>query len=122
MEEAIVAYFTGKPRSFEIFKVVHDRVRSFGPFDVTVKSQISFGVERNFAWFWLYNVTKKDPNGILHTSVRLDRNIDDPHVRNIEQISRNRWNHQVVIRTMADARSRWLSRLMEAAYEFGSTV
>jgi hypothetical protein len=89
MEKAIAVHFDGKPDSFEIFKAVYEQVRSLGSFDVMVKSQISFEVNRKFAWFWLYNVTQRNPNGIVHTMLRVDRRIDDPHVRNIDQISKN---------------------------------
>ncbi len=121
MDKAIAAYFVGKPDSFEIFKTVYEQVRSFGSFDVTVRSQISFGIHRKFAWFWLYNVTRKNPNGIPHMMLRVDRKIGDPHIRNIEQIGKNRWNHQVVVRTLRDAQSKWLHRLLKGAYEFGSS-
>lgn len=121
MDKVIAAYFVGKPDSFEIFKAVYEQVRSLGPFDVTVRSQISFGVNRKFAWFWLYNVTRKNPNGILHMMLRVDRKIGDPHIRNIEQIGKNRWNHQVVVRTLRDAQSKWLHQLLKGAYEFGNS-
>jgi hypothetical protein len=121
MDKAIADYFVGKPDSFEIFKAVYEQVRSFGWLDVTVGSQISFGVKRKFAWFWLYNVTRKNPNGILHMMLRVDRKIGDPHIRNIEQIGKNRWNHQVVVRTLRDAQSKWLHQLLKGAYEFGSS-
>ena len=120
MNEAIKQYFDGKPQTYEIFKAVHDYLNALGPLQVAVASQISFAVNRKFAWFWLYNVTESNPNGILHAMLRVDRKIDDSHVRNIEQISKNRWNHQVVIRTLRDAQSKWLYRILKAAYEFGS--
>lgn len=120
MDEAIAVYFEGKPESFEIFKAVYEQVRSLGSFDVSVKSQISFGVKRKFAWFWLYNVTQKDPNGILHLMLCIERGIDDPHVRSLNQIGKDRWNHQIVIRELEDASSQWLRSLMKAAYSFGS--
>lgn len=119
MDEDIVAYFEGKPDAYEIFKAVLARVRALGSFDVTVASQISLGVDRKFAWFWLYNITQKNPSGILHVMLRIDRRVDDPHVRHIEQVSKNRWNHQIVLRTPDDAQSRWLGDLLEAAFGFG---
>jgi hypothetical protein len=119
MDEMIVAFFDGKPVSFEIFKIVYERARSLGPFEVIVKSQISFGVDRKFAWFWLYNVTQKNPNGVLHAMLCADRRIGDPHVRGVNQIGTSRWNHQIVVRTSRDAQSKWLLRLLHAAYEFG---
>lgn len=120
MDEIVRAYFDGKPASFAIFEIVYERARSLGPFEVGVKSQISFGAERKFVWFWLYNVTQKNPNGILHTMLSADRKIGDPHVRAVDQIGKNRWNHQIVIHTARDAQSKWLLRLLQAAYEFGS--
>jgi hypothetical protein len=120
VDRGIASYFEGKPLSYEHFKAIYQKVRSLGNFDVTVKSQISFSVNRKFAWFWLYNVTKANPNGVLHVMLCLDRPVEDRHVRDISQISRNRWNHQIVIRTLRDANSEWLRKLLEAAYSFGS--
>ncbi len=120
MEEAVERYFEGKPATFEIFEAVREETEAVGPFEVSVRSQISFGVHRKFAWFWLYNVTQKNPNGILHTMLRIDERIDDPHVRNVARVSTNRWNHQIVVRSLEDARSDWLRRFLGAAYSFGS--
>lgn len=121
MEEEIEAYFEGKPDTFKIFNAVYEQLHSIGSFDVSVKSQISFSVNRKFAWFWLYNITQTNPSGIFHMMLRVDRKIDDPHVRNIDQVSKNRWNHQIVIRTLNDAESQWLRALLEAAYQYGSS-
>jgi hypothetical protein len=41
-------------------------------------------------------------------------------VREINQISKNRWNHQIVVRTVDEARSVWLGELIAAAYQYGS--
>ena len=120
MDDRIEAYFEGKPKTYEIFTVVYDHLQTLGPLEVDVRSQIALSLERQFAWFWLYNVTRKNPNGILHTSLRMDERIDDPHIRAITQISKNRWNHQVVILTVEDANSAWMRRLLEAAYRFGA--
>lgn len=113
-------YFEGKPETHEVYEIVEARIRDLGPFETTVKSQISFGVNRKFAWFWLYNVTRKNPSGILHLMLALDHEVDDVHVRDVSQVSRNRWNHQIVIRTRDDAGSEWLGDLLEAAYDYGS--
>lgn len=113
-------YFKGKPETYEIYKAIEKRLAALGPSEVTVKSQISFGANRKFAWFWLYNVTRKNPNGILHIMLAIDHKVDDSHVRDISQISNNRWNHQIVIRTLEDAKSDWLGRLLREAYSYGS--
>ena len=120
MQGAIEAFFEGRPDSYEIFTAIRDQIQAFGLSEITVASQISFGVKRKFAWFWLYNVTKKDPNGIPHLMLRMDKKMDDSHVRNIEQVSANRWNHQIVVPTLSDAESAWLRELLRAAYDLGS--
>lgn len=116
----IDAYFDGKPVTHQIYREVEKRIRRLGPAERTIKTQISFGVNRKFAWVWLYNVTRKNPNGILHLTLALDHDAEDPHVRDISQVSKNRWNHQIVIRTLDDARSDWLGELLEHAYRYGA--
>lgn len=113
-------YFDGKPESHAIFRALNDRIDALGPSETTVGSQISFGANRKFAWFWLYNVTKKNPDGIPHLMLAIDQKIDDSHIRDISQIGANRWNHQIVIRTMDDARSDWLDILLQRAYDYGN--
>lgn len=113
-------YFEGKPETYEIYKAIEKRIAALGPNEITVKSQISFGANRKFAWFWLYNVTRKDPNGIPHIMLAIDHRVDDSHVRDISHISNHRWNHQIVIRTLDDAKSDWLGRLLREAYSYGS--
>ena len=109
-------YFEDKPDSLEIFDSVAETINSFGTSDLSVKSQISWGRARKFAWFWLYNVTKKNPDGVPHLMLALDRKVDSDHIRNVEQTGKQRWNHQIVLRTLDDARSEWLADLLEEAY------
>ena len=75
---------------------------------------------RKFAWFWLYNVTKKNPNGVPHLMLALDHDLGSHHVREVAQVGKSRWNHQIVLRTLADARSDWLGDLLDNAYRYGS--
>jgi Domain of unknown function (DUF5655) len=120
MNSSIDRYFDGKPEALRIFRAIEAQVSAFGPSRIEVASQIAFGVKRKFAWIWLYNVTQKNPNGILHLMLAVDEKIDDPHVRNFNQVSANRWNHQIIVRTLEDAQSDWLRLLIERAYRFGS--
>ncbi len=46
--------------------------------------------------------------------------VDSDHVRNIEQIGKRRWNHQIVVRTLEDARSEWLAKLIRLAFDYGA--
>ena len=115
----IEAYFEGKPRSLEVFGVIAERIEALGPSEVTVASQISFGLRRKFAWFWLYNVTEKDPNGVPHLMLALDHPVDSDRIRDVSQVGKRRWNHQIVVRSKDDASSRWLGDLLVEAYEYG---
>jgi hypothetical protein len=119
-EQTIDKYFADKPRSRQVFDAARATIEEAGPFTMTVQTQISFGNDRKFAWFWLYNVTKKDPNGVLHLMLAIDEPVDSSHVRNVEQISKARWNHQIVLRTVADAESAWLRDLVERAYRYST--
>lgn len=113
-------YFEGKPDSRAIFGAIADATEQHGPFDIAVTAQISFERKRKFAWFWLYNVTKKNPDGIPHLMLAIDHPVDTAHVRNVEQISEHRWNHQIVIRSLDDANSAWLAELIGLAHGYGA--
>lgn len=115
----VEAYFEGKPRSLEVFRIIADRIGALGPSEVTVASQISFGRRRKFAWFWLYNVTAKDPNGVPHLMLALDHPVETDRIRNVSQVGKSRWNHQIVVRSEADAASTWLGDLLAEAYDYG---
>lgn len=112
-------YFTDRPESREIFDIVAGAIEQLGDARITVASQISFGRKRKFAWFWLYNVTSRNPNGVPHLMLALDHERPSDHVRSVTRIGANRWNHQIVLRSTADARSSWLAELLSFAYEYG---
>ena len=112
-------YFEGRPESRQIFDILADRIEELGGAQVRIGKQISFGRQRKFAWFWLYNVTKKNPNGVPHLMLALDHEKPSKHVRDVSQVGKHRWNHQIVVRTESDARSRWLGPYLALAYEYG---
>jgi hypothetical protein len=116
---SIDGFFEGKSDSRAIFDTVAGRISACGPSEIEVKTQISFGANRKFAWFWLYNVTKKNPSGVPHLMLALDHPVEDPHVREITQVGNRRWNHQIVIRTEREAGGGWLGDLIEMAYDYG---
>jgi hypothetical protein len=117
-ERQVDAYFAGKPQSRQVFDAARRTIEAAGPATMTVRTQISFGNDRKFAWFWLYNVTKKDPNGVLHLMLAIDEAVESSHVRNVEQVSNARWNHQIVLPIVADAESAWLRDLVSRAYRY----
>jgi hypothetical protein len=117
-ERQVDACFAGKPQSRQVFDAARRTIEAAGPATMTVRTQISFGNDRKFAWFWLYNVTKKDPNGVLHLMLAIDEAVESSHVRNVEQVSNARWNHQIVLPIVADAESAWLRDLVSRAYRY----
>lgn len=69
----IDGFFRDKPATREIFDVLKARIDAATPNSVEVSSQLSFAARRRFAWVWLYNVAAKNPSGVLHLMLRLDR-------------------------------------------------
>ena len=116
---SIENYFDGKSSSLKVYTIIADRIAAFGPSEVDLKTQISWGRSRKFAWFWLYNVTKKNPDGVPHLMLALDHEVDSDHVRSVEQMGKHRWNLQIVLRSADDARSEWLTELLHQAYDYG---
>jgi hypothetical protein len=112
-------YFEDRPESRRIFDILADRIEDFGGAEITIGKQISFGRQRKFAWFWLYNVTITNPNGVPHLLLALDQEKPGEHVRDVSKVGRHRWNHQIVVRTESDARSQWLGQYLALAYEYG---
>lgn len=112
-------YFEGRPESARIFDILANRIEKLGGAEITVASQISFGRRRKFAWFWLYNVTKKNPNGVPQLMLALDHERPSEHTRLVTQAGNQRWNHQIMVRSDDDARSGWLGELLTLAYEYG---
>lgn len=116
--QSIDEFFDNKPGSRQVFDAARATIEAAGPATMTVHTQISFGNARKFAWFWLYNVTKKDPNGVPHLMLAIAEPIDSKHVRNVEQVSKARWNHQIVLRTVSEAESAWLRDLVRRAHRY----
>lgn len=112
-------YFEGRPESRRIFDNLAERIDALGDAEMTIGSQISFGRRRKFAWFWLYNATKENPDGVPHVMLALDHERNSAHVRDVSRIGKHRWNHQIVIRTEVDARSKWFGDYLSRAFEYG---
>ena len=92
-------------------------VISLGSAEKHLTAQVSFSVNRKFLWIWVY---EKTSDGTLFLNVRLDRPLEDPHFHRVGQISANRWNHHVVVKTMEAAQSDWLRDLIRAGHEFAA--
>jgi hypothetical protein len=119
-DEKISTFFADKPSSYEIFKVLRERIEVQGECEISVASQISFGVKRKFAWIWLYNVTSAHPEGMVQIMLALDKKMDGPPVYRVTQIGPRRWNHLVVVHSLDEAKDSRLTALLQAAYVYGS--
>lgn len=109
--------FSGKPTTAAMYTTIESYVMSLGSATKHLTAQVSFSVNRKFLWIWAY---EKTSDGTLFLNVRLDRPMEDPHFHRVSQISANRWNHHVVVKTMEDAQSDWLRDLIRTGYEFAA--
>lgn len=109
--------FTTKPKTHDYFMTISQYVESLGESTKEVKAQVSYGVRRKFIWFWAYD---KTPDGTLYMTVRLDRRMDDPLFHYVNQVSTNRYNHHIEVKSKEIANSDALRRLVRAGYEFAS--
>ena len=107
--------FTTKPVTRSFYEAIDAYVRSLGPCEREVRAQVSYGGRRKFLWMWAY---EKTPDGTLYLTVCLDRALEDSRFHYVKQVSTNRWNHHVVVKSEGIAASGWLHRLIRAGYEF----
>ncbi len=111
----MISDFSGKPATNAYAAAIAAYVVSLGQVTREAKAQVSFAVKRKFLWLWAY---EKTPDGTLYLNVTLDRELSDPHCHSVTQVSKNRWNHHVVVKSEAAATSEWLKGLIFAGYEF----
>lgn len=113
----MIGDFSGKPVSATMYAVIESYVVSLGAVTKHLTAQVSFSVNRKFLWIWAY---EKTGDGTLFLNVRLDRPVEDPHFHRVDQVSANRWNHHVVVKTMEATQSDWLRDLIRAGHEFAA--
>lgn len=111
----MISDFTGKPTTESFYTAIAEYTASLGPVTRETKAQVSFSVNRKFLWLWAY---EKTTDGTLYLNVTLDQELDDPHFHNVSQVSKNRWNHHVEVKSDATANSKWLRDLIRQGYEF----
>lgn len=111
----MIGDFAGKPTTQSFSIAIAEYTAPLGPETKDVKAQLSFSVNRKFLWPWAY---EKTTDGTLYLNVTLDRKVDDPHFSNVSQVSKNRWNHHVEVKSETTANSDWLRDLISQGYEF----
>lgn len=117
VDTKMTADFSTKPRTMELAKKVTALTGSLGPSRQETKAQVSFAGKRKFLWMWTYGHTA---DGTLYVTVCVDREIDDPNFHYTKQVSPNRWNHHVVVRSAEQIESTWFKTLVEAGYAFSN--
>ncbi|MCQ9385555.1 DUF5655 domain-containing protein [Brevibacterium moorei] len=113
----MIGEFGEMPRTQGFAAAIEEYTKSLGGVESELKAQLSFSVKRKFLWLWAYQQTA---DGTLYLNVTLDRKKDDPHFHDVTQVSKNRWNHHVVVKSEESATSDWLRSLIEDGHEFGA--
>lgn len=111
----MISDFSDKPKTDSFYQAIDAYVMSLGTVERSFRAQVSYGVNRKFLWLWAYERTG---DGTLYLNVTLDRQIGDEHIHKVAQVSPNRWNHHVVVKSMATATSQWLQDLISEGYTF----
>ena len=113
----MIGRFSGKPERATMYTADESYAMSHGAVTKHLTAQVSFSVNRKFLWVWAYERTG---DGTLFLNVRLDRPVEDPRFHRVDQVSANRWNHHVVVKTMEAEQSDWLKDLIRAGHEFAA--
>jgi len=91
--------FEKHPASLALFNIVRSYIESLALVSVDpMKTQVSFGAERKFAWVWLPPMwIKKQPENSIVLTIGLDREVIDPRIKEANEPYPGRWVHHVVI-------------------------
>ncbi len=103
-EWTLEGFFADRTRSRELFEHVRGYIESLGPVSMEVmKTQISFGTRRKFAWIWLPQMwIEGRPEDCIVLTFVLDRRIDDPRIEEAVEPRPRRWTHHIIIRKEGD--------------------
>lgn len=107
--------FTDKPTTQRYFVAIDTLVTSFGGAEKEIKSQCTYKLKRKFLWLWVYD---KTADGTLFMNILLDKKMDAPFLHDINQVSKNRFNHNIVIKSMDTIQSQAFQELLQESYEF----
>jgi hypothetical protein len=111
----MISDFSGKPRTLGYYASIDAFVMGHEDVARSAKAQVSYSVNRKFLWLWAYEQTA---DGTLYLNVTLDHVVTEDRVHRVTQVSTNRWNHHVEVKSARTATSAWLRRLITAGLEF----
>lgn len=119
MEEDVKRFFNDWPEAFELFKIISSYIYSLGNINIEVmKTQISFGTKRKFAWVWLPQTwVKKRPGGSITVTFVLDHKIEHPQIEEVAEPNQGKWTHHVVLES-EEAFTAEVRQWLKEAYEY----
>ena len=111
----MISDFSDKPKTDSFYQAIDEYVMSLGKVKREFRAQVSYSVNRKFLWMWAYEKTK---DGTLYFNVTLDRQEENKNIHRVTQVSPNRWNHHVEVKSLQAAKSQWLRTLIHKGFEF----
>lgn len=120
-KNTVEGFFEGRPESFRLFEALRAEIESIGPVKMAVmKTQVSFGTRRKFAWVWLPQMwVRKRPETSITLTFCLDREVRHPRIVEAVEPSPGKWTHHVLIDKVEDIDDEVREWLREA-YDFGN--
>lgn len=114
--EEVMDFFEDYRKAFPLFRQVQEYLYSLGPVKMEVmKTQISFGSERKFAWVWLpQKWTVNRPATSLTVTFALNRQVVHEKIAQSVEVRPHHWTHHVVVKEAADFDEHVRSWLQEA--------
>jgi hypothetical protein len=113
----MTADFGDKPKTRRFADTIIALVENLGPSRRESRAQLTFGGKRKFIWLWTYGHTA---DGTLYVTVCLDRELGGEHFQYVKQVSTNRWNHHIVVKSDDQIDSAWFRDLVKAGYAFAN--
>lgn len=113
----MIGHFDKKPLTESFYQIIDRYVSSLVGIQKELKAQLSYSVNRKFLWLWSY---EKTADGTLFMSILLDEEVKNPHIHEINHVSKNRWNHSIVIKDKGLVESEWFKKLLDKGYVFAS--
>lgn len=121
MNDAIAALFGSEPRAIVLYDALEKAIMAMPSVTRTIlKTQVSFGTRRGFAWVWLPIMRVKGrPDVYIVLSFGLGRRLDNPRIEQAVEPYPNRWTHHVIIGDESEIDDELLGWLVQA-HEFAS--
>ena len=103
-EWTIEGLFSGRPGALSLFHAVQLYIESIGSVKIeAMKTQVSFGAKKKFAWVWLPQLwTKKRPENSITLTFVVGRHIKHDRIVEVVKPRPGRWTHHVIIERESD--------------------